>query len=151
MLFICIYPYHHVYSFGCPLFKDHMKPVPVEEFGAHVACMHEDSDKWFEVQGKCIIINYWEKLFIKMMCFLCDNLVNWEDSQTRRSLCSWNFTTEPCLWAPPIKFRRHTSLSRVWQKRNCAVWRWKICFGVGGGSPSTFSTNNTMYVATVPS
>ena len=30
--------------------KDRMKSVPLEEFGAHVSCMHADRDKWFEME-----------------------------------------------------------------------------------------------------
>ncbi len=32
------------------LVKDRLKPVPLEEFGAHVFRMHADRDKWFEME-----------------------------------------------------------------------------------------------------
>ncbi len=32
------------------LVKDHMKPVPIDEFGAHVQRMHVDRDRWFEME-----------------------------------------------------------------------------------------------------
>ena len=30
--------------------KDRMKPVSLEDFGAHVSRMHSDRDKWFEME-----------------------------------------------------------------------------------------------------
>ena len=30
--------------------KDHLKPIPVDEFGEHVQHMHTDRDKWFEME-----------------------------------------------------------------------------------------------------
>ncbi len=30
--------------------KDRLKPVPLDEFGAHVCRMHADRDKWFEME-----------------------------------------------------------------------------------------------------
>ena len=30
--------------------KDRMKPVSLEDFGAHVSRMHAERDKWFEME-----------------------------------------------------------------------------------------------------
>ncbi len=30
--------------------NDRMKPVPIDDFGAHVQRMHADRDKWFEME-----------------------------------------------------------------------------------------------------
>ncbi len=32
------------------LVKDHMKPVPIDDFGTHVQRMHVDRDRWFELE-----------------------------------------------------------------------------------------------------
>ncbi len=32
------------------LVKDRMKPVPIDDFGAHVQRMHADRDRWFEME-----------------------------------------------------------------------------------------------------
>ncbi len=32
------------------LVKDRMKPVPIEDFRAHVQRMHADRDRWFELE-----------------------------------------------------------------------------------------------------
>ena len=41
--------------------KDRMKPVSLEDFGAHVSRMHPDRDKWFEMEYT--VSNFFFKLF----------------------------------------------------------------------------------------
>ena len=61
--------------------KDRMKPVSLEDFGAHVSRMHAERDKWFEMEyNVSSIITLHLKIyaffaelsneFITMQCFL---------------------------------------------------------------------------------
>ena len=36
--------------------KDRMKPVSLEDFGAHVSHMHADRDKWFEMEYSVSVV-----------------------------------------------------------------------------------------------
>ncbi len=40
------------------LVKDRMKPVPIDEFEAHVQRMHADRDRWFELEYNVSLYMY---------------------------------------------------------------------------------------------